>query len=124
MLWRALMAGEENSRIYRFAAPARRMWEPIKFTGVFCYGPPENRQETHMRSILLSGAVIATLFATTLVANNASAENRYNGAYCVQIHGNPGALRCIYETFGACQVATNSGEGTCVENRKFRWDLR
>ena len=77
-----------------------------------------------MRSILLSGAVTATLFATMLVANNASAENRYNGAYCMQIHGNPGALRCIYETFGACQVATNSGEGTCVENRKFRWDLR
>ena len=77
-----------------------------------------------MRFMLLSGAVAAALFATLLVANNASAENRYNGTYCVQIQGNPGALRCIYETLGACQVATNSGEGTCVENPKFRWDLR
>jgi hypothetical protein len=55
---------------------------------------------------------------------DASADNRYNGTYCVQIHGNPHVLRCIYETLGACQVATNSGEGTCVENPRFRWDLR
>jgi hypothetical protein len=74
-----------------------------------------------MRSVLLSGAVVAALFA---ILPNASAENRYNGTYCMRIHGNPGALRCIYETLGACQLATNSGEGTCVENPKFRWDLR
>jgi hypothetical protein len=75
----------------------------------------------HMRSILLSGAVIAALFATS---HKASAENHYNDKYCVQIQGNPGALRCAYETLGACQLATNSGEGTCVENPDFRRYLR
>src|ERR1700687_3240968 len=102
MLWRASMAGEENNRICRLAAGAR--WtggEPIKVAGVFCYEPPENPQENHMRFFVLSGAVAPALFATLLVANNASAENRYNGTYCVQIQGNPGALRCIYETLGA-----------------------
>jgi hypothetical protein len=74
-----------------------------------------------MRFILLSGAIAVALFTTL---PDASAENRYNGTYCVQIHGNPHALRCIYETLGACQLATNSGEGTCVENPRFRWDLR
>jgi hypothetical protein len=95
--------------------------ELIEVAGVFWYRLPENREEIPMRFILLSGAAIAALFATSL---SASAENRYNGMYCVLIHGNQGAMRCIYETFGACQVATNAGEGTCVENPKFRWYFR
>ncbi len=74
-----------------------------------------------MRFMLLSGTVVAALFATL---QSTWAENRYNDKYCIQIQGNPGALRCAYETFGACQEATNAGEGICVENREFRRHLR
>jgi Protein of unknown function (DUF3551) len=68
-----------------------------------------------MRSILLSGAVIAAVIAPSLNASAADTD-----MYCVQIHGNWLALRCGYETLGACQLATNSGEGTCVENPRYR----
>jgi hypothetical protein len=71
-----------------------------------------------MRSILLSGAAIAALMTASL---NASAQNVDTDKYCVQIQGNPGALRCFYETLGACQLATNSGEGTCIENPKNKY---
>jgi hypothetical protein len=70
-----------------------------------------------MRPLLASSVAIAALFATS---QNSFAENRYNDKYCVQIQGNPGALRCAYETLGACQLATNSGEGTCIENPDWR----
>ncbi len=70
-----------------------------------------------MRSILLSGAAVAAFMTASL---NTSAQGANTDQYCVQIHGNRNALRCGYETLGACQEATNSGEGTCVENPKFR----
>ena len=70
-----------------------------------------------MRSILLSGAAVAAFMTASL---NTSAQGADTNRYCVQIHGNQTALRCGYETLGACQEATNSGEGTCVENPKFR----
>jgi hypothetical protein len=71
-----------------------------------------------MRSILLSGAAVAALMTALL---NTSAPGADTDQYCVQIHGNQSALRCGYETLGACQLATNSGEGTCVENPKIRY---
>jgi Protein of unknown function (DUF3551) len=69
-----------------------------------------------MRSLVLGGAIIAALLGTSLSASAADTD-----LYCVRIHGNSGALRCGYETLGACQLATNSGEGTCVENPKNRY---
>jgi hypothetical protein len=73
-------------------------------------------------------AFLGALLVSTLSAASAQAligsQNNDNDTYCVQIQGNQGNLRCAYETLGACQVATNSGEGTCVENSKSRWDLR
>ncbi|HLL27477.1 MAG TPA: DUF3551 domain-containing protein [Xanthobacteraceae bacterium] len=68
-----------------------------------------------MRLLLLSGAVIATL--ATMTGYSAAVPN---DLYCVEIHGNPGRLRCGYETLGACQLATNSGEGICIPNPRFR----
>jgi|GEM_PF-1511852 uncharacterized protein DUF3551 len=70
-----------------------------------------------MRSILLSGAAVAALMTTSLYT---SAQGADTDRYCVKIQGSPIAWRCGYETLGACQEATNSGEGTCVENPKFR----
>jgi hypothetical protein len=70
-----------------------------------------------MRSLVLGGAIFAALFGTSLSASAAADTD----LYCVRIQGNPGALRCGYETLGACQLATNSGEGICVENPKNRY---
>ncbi len=71
-----------------------------------------------MRFMLLSGAAVAALMTALL---NTSASGADTDQYCVQIHGNQNALRCGYETLGACQLATNSGEGTCVENPRIRY---
>jgi hypothetical protein len=76
------------------------------FVVFFSYRLPENRQELHMRFILLSGAAFAALMIVSL---NISAQGADTDQYCVQIHGNQNTLRCGYETLGACQLATNSG---------------
>jgi Protein of unknown function (DUF3551) len=71
----------------------------------------------------LGALLVATVSAVSAQAFNGSQDNDTD-TYCVQIQGNASNLRCAYETLGACQEATNSGEGTCVENPKSRWDLR
>jgi len=68
-----------------------------------------------MRAILPGGAAVAALLTASLV-NPAQSAN--TDRYCVRIQNSQFALRCGYETLGACQLATNSGEGTCIENPK------
>src|ERR1700731_1396096 len=79
---------------------------------------------TNKIKIAFLGALLVSTVSAVSAQNLNGSQHNDNDTFCVQIQGNPGNLRCGYETLGACEVATNSGEGTCVENPKSRWDLR